>query len=319
MNDQRMIGLDALRGIAAFAVLGFHVDAKFGGFEAFARGYLAVDLFFMLSGFVLDMAYAGHMEFRRFIVARIKRVWPTMAVGAMLGFIVFAVQGVVLPLNLVATLLFLPLFTPIDVAFVLNRCAWSIFFELVANGAHALVFRRLSTIILVALTVACFAVVAALSAKTSLEVVGARSNSFFYGFARVGFSYLGGILLSRFSSDLRIPAVQGGLFIFPAVVIALALCSAPSVFDAAVVASINPLVIVILARSKDWSNAALSALGQISFPLYAVHYPILQGCIALGWNAYQAMAASLVFAACVAYFSARLAQRSDHRVPLEST
>jgi peptidoglycan/LPS O-acetylase OafA/YrhL len=81
--------LDALRAIAALAVVLFHIDlysqllARHVDSEFFRRAYLMVDLFFVLSGFVMSHVYSRWFEdgvhrgeARRFIVARIARVYP---------------------------------------------------------------------------------------------------------------------------------------------------------------------------------------------------------------------------------------------------
>ena len=59
---QRFEALDGLRGLAALMVLGHHVETS--GFHStwMARGYLAVDLFFGLSGFVIAAAYERRMN-----------------------------------------------------------------------------------------------------------------------------------------------------------------------------------------------------------------------------------------------------------------
>ena len=84
-----LFNLDALRGIAALAVVLFHVDvysqllASHVDSDFFRRAYLMVDLFFVLSGFVMSHVYGGWFdrgvhrgEAKRFIAARIARVYP---------------------------------------------------------------------------------------------------------------------------------------------------------------------------------------------------------------------------------------------------
>ena len=55
-HNARMFQLDGLRGIAAFMIVGYHLDIVYGIGGPFQRGYLFVDLFFLLSGFVLAVS-----------------------------------------------------------------------------------------------------------------------------------------------------------------------------------------------------------------------------------------------------------------------
>jgi peptidoglycan/LPS O-acetylase OafA/YrhL len=94
--------LTGVRGIAAWLVVFFHARPWTEGLlhpallGVFAYGYLAVDLFFMLSGFVIWHNYArrlaagGPRATRSFLWRRFARVWPLH--GAMIAaFAVFAV------------------------------------------------------------------------------------------------------------------------------------------------------------------------------------------------------------------------------------
>lgn len=97
--------LDGLRGVAALVVLGFHVFEAFATSpfdQKFNHGYLAVDFFFMLSGFVIGYAYdarwrgngnPGGMTTADFFKRRLVRLHPMICVGALLGIVSFFVQG----------------------------------------------------------------------------------------------------------------------------------------------------------------------------------------------------------------------------------
>ena len=83
--------LDALRGIAAIGVVVFHMSKLFTPI-ATPGGYLAVDLFFMMSGVVLSHAYEprfragmGTLDFMR---ARLIRLYPLYLAGALFGIVV---------------------------------------------------------------------------------------------------------------------------------------------------------------------------------------------------------------------------------------
>ena len=90
--------LDGLRGVAALTVVCFHL------FEAYAtshldqkinHGYLAVDFFFILSGFVVGYAYDDRWKTMRitdFLKRRFIRLHPMVIIGALIGAVMFYFQ-----------------------------------------------------------------------------------------------------------------------------------------------------------------------------------------------------------------------------------
>ena len=100
-SKQHYALLDGLRGVAAFLVVWYHI---FEGY-AFAsgsmitmvnHGYLAVDFFFMLSGFVISYAYDDRwnktIDYKGFFKRRLIRLHPMVVLGAIIGAITFAIQ-----------------------------------------------------------------------------------------------------------------------------------------------------------------------------------------------------------------------------------
>ena len=176
--------LDALRGVAALMVIWFHI---FEGFatsaidQKFNHGYLAVDFFFILSGFVIGYAYDDRwqsMSVGSFFKRRLIRLHPMVVLGAVFGAVSFLIQGVVFGGNssvfdggvqwngthvslgpvLISMLMamFLIPCRPGGLGevrgngemFPLNGPSWSLFFEYIANIMYALFLRRLSTKVL---------------------------------------------------------------------------------------------------------------------------------------------------------------------------
>ena len=84
--NQRFDVLDALRGLCALLVVFFHlpVSSHIHALPLTRHGYLFVDFFFVLSGFVIAHAYGGRLASVRdvgpFIAKRLGRVWPLHAV-----------------------------------------------------------------------------------------------------------------------------------------------------------------------------------------------------------------------------------------------
>jgi peptidoglycan/LPS O-acetylase OafA/YrhL len=148
---ERLPQLDALRAIAAVFVLLFHYDTAFGGLTLFQHSQLAVDFFFLLSGFVLSAGVERGcydlVSGAGFIIERIGRLWPMMAAGSIIGLAATVFDGASFASGstLLLALLFIPGRTPREAIFPLNGAQWSLLFELIANAAHALILWRLRT------------------------------------------------------------------------------------------------------------------------------------------------------------------------------
>ena len=162
--------LDGLRGVAALLVIWYHVFEAFATSpidQKFNHGYLAVDFFFILSGFVIGYAYDDRwkmtMTVKDFVKRRLIRLHPMVVMGAILGACTFYIQGsekwdgsqVSLSVLMLAMLLNLFLIPAIPGSKVevrgngemypLNGPSWSLFFEYIGNILYALFIRRLST------------------------------------------------------------------------------------------------------------------------------------------------------------------------------
>ena len=177
--------LDGLRGVAALMVIWYHVFEGYafaGGttIDTFNHGYLAVDFFFILSGFVIGYAYddrwGKNFPMKDFIKRRLIRLHPMVIMGAVVGAITFYIQGSVqwdgthigismVMLSLLCTIFFIPAMPGVGYEvrgngemFPLNGPCWSLFFEYIGNILYALFIRRLSnkalTIVVVLLGVA---------------------------------------------------------------------------------------------------------------------------------------------------------------------
>ena len=169
--------LDGLRGVAALMVIFYHVFEAFATSpidQQFNHGYLAVDFFFILSGFVIGYAYDDRwktMTTKDFIKRRLIRLHPMVVLGAVLGVIAFCIQGcekwdgthVSISMVMLALLINLFLIPAVPGSgpeirgngemFPLNGPSWSLFFEYIGNIMYALFIRRMSTKALMALIV----------------------------------------------------------------------------------------------------------------------------------------------------------------------
>ena len=302
--------LDGLRGVAALTVVCFHL------FEAYAtshldqrinHGYLAVDAFFVLSGFVVGYAYDDRwtkMTVREFLTRRLVRLQPMVVIGALIGAVMFYTQGcpvwdvsaVPVAMLLVATLMnaFMIPATPgaeirgVGEMYPLNGPAWSLFFEYIGNVLYALFIRRLSTRALAVLVAAAGCGLAVFSVWGPLGDIcvgfSLTGENIVGGSLRLLFAFPAGLLLSRVFRPVR---VRGAFWIGSLAVVALA--SVPriggsehlwmnGVYDALCAVVLFPLIVWIGASGKTTDRVTsriCKFLGDISYPLYMVHYPFI--------------------------------------------
>jgi len=305
----RLAGLDALRGIAALCVLHFHAAGIHGGDPAFAgKGYLAVDFFFMLSGYVMARTYErrlgeGHGALR-FMAARYRRLWPVMALGALFGAPLLLLEyndlGASLSV-LLPNLLLVPAVTR-NVLYPENSAAWSILAELAVNLLHGLLLWRLSRRWLAALYLAAIPAVALVGHHFGTLNIGAGTESAYAGLARAVLSYTGGVLLWRIWGDR--PGIRINPFAaFAALPVLLLVAPLLGVeswwYDLAVVIFASPLLIAggLAYRTSHW---LWKWLGLLSFPLYAVNLPLLHWSKVLGIGPAAGIACVLAIAAYIA-------------------
>ncbi|MGZ8408081.1 MAG: acyltransferase family protein, partial [Caulobacteraceae bacterium] len=160
MTEKRTFAaLDGVRGVAALAVMLFHTGTWPVIGRMFPSAYLAVDLFFALSGFVVAHAYgarmANGMGVRAFLRARFVRLWPLFALGMAVGLSAYVIRSLrfdefdlwALTKSFALQASFLPDLstrTTDGRMFPMNGPAWSLFFELAVNVVFAFTALMLS-------------------------------------------------------------------------------------------------------------------------------------------------------------------------------
>ncbi|WP_218018813.1 acyltransferase family protein [Novosphingobium rosa] len=304
--------LDGLRGVASLLVVVFHLFEAFSGGDPTKQiinhGYLAVDFFFLLSGFVIAYAYDdrwGSMSVWNFCKRRLIRLQPMVVLGSLIGGALFYLQaGPLFPLisqtplwQMVLVMLWgctlLPLPKSMDIRgwnelHPLNGPAWSLFYEYIANIGYALIFRRLSLRVLSVLVIGAAAFLLHLAlAGTSRDLIGGWSldaEGLHIGFARLLYPFLAGMLLMRVGTRIR----SRHAFALSSLLLVAAL-SIPrlgdtphhwsnGLYDALCVILIFPLVVAIGAGEKRVDGVSVSIarfFGELSFPLYITHYPLI--------------------------------------------
>lgn len=309
--------LDGLRGVAAIMVLWYHIFEGYAfaegrGIDTFNHGYLAVDFFFILSGFVISYAYDDRwhssMTLGGFFKRRLIRLHPMLVMGAIIGCITFCIQGCVkwdgsstatwqIILALLLSMLFIPAYPGAahevrgnGEMFPLNGPSWSLFFEYIGNIIYALFIRRLSNRLLalfVAVTGVLFTIFAIfnISGYENIGVGWTLDNvNFFGGTLRMLFPFSLGMLLSRNFKPVKIR----GIFWLSSVALFL-LFSVPfipsvnnlcinGIYEIFCISVAFPLIVWLGASgctSDKYSTKVCGFLGNISYPLYITHYPIM--------------------------------------------
>ncbi len=303
--------LDGLRGVAALMVVIFHVfeTHAVSRFEqVINHGYLAVDFFFVLSGFVIGYAYDdrwGKMSLKDFFKRRLIRLHPMIIMGMAIGAIFFYFQGgesfplinntpwwQMLLVMLVGMTL-IPLTPSMDIRgwsemHPLNGPAWSLFFEYVANILYALFIRRFTNVALgVLVFIAGCATIHLAVTGTNGDVIGGWSfnaEQLHVGFVRLMYPFFAGLLLSR----LIKPAMISHSFIWCSLLLITALAIPRlgnesttwinGIYDSFVIIVIFPAIVFIGASGKVSGGASekiCTFLGEISYPLYIIHYPFV--------------------------------------------
>jgi len=285
---QRYLALDALRGLAAIAVMFFHLGLLDDAHRLFSSAYLGVDLFFVLSGFVLARAYderfARGLGLRSFLAIRLLRLYPTYLVGLTIGiggYLMFGADpssfGMVVATA--SSLLFIPL--PVDVIraeglFPFNSPTWSLFFELIANGFLAIAFRSLTKRNLLLLVGGSAVGLLLVVGWHGNLYVGWEADTLVAALPRVFFSFFVGVLLARLpvrSVPRFLPEV---LFLACVVVLIMPMPEyIRAVWDPVVVLVLFPSAILAISRMQLSAATAAAAqiLGTLSYPLYVIHAP----------------------------------------------
>ena len=300
--------LDGLRGVAALMVIIFHCFETYlpvFGRQIVNHGYLAVDFFFVLSGFVIGYAYDDRwdkMTTWGFFKRRLTRLHPMVIAGTLIGAALFFFAGAAFPktletsgwkfvLCLVMGLVMIPCGPRLDIRGwqemnSFNGPNWSLTFEYIGNILYALMLRRLPTKWLAVISFAAGGMLATLTLHDGALGAGwtTEDSGLWTGLLRMLFPYSAGMLMARLFKpvDTRHTFALCSLAIIACASLPLLFgeCAswASGLYDAACVIIIFPLIVWLGASARTLKTSTRHVcrrLGDLSYPLYAVHYPLM--------------------------------------------
>ena len=292
--------LDALRGLLAILVVYRHSPSYLTNLVQTKDIFLAVDFFFCLSGFVIAYAYEEKLRTRLstldFMIARVIRFYPTYLVGMALAFgmalgpghLMSHMGGKHIVEAALPSLMFLPSI-PLAAAgfllFPLNMSAWTLLLELFANFTFGLLVRG-KRFVTGAMVVGCMASLGILVFAPARLDSGSTWPGALVGMARMGFSFPLGVFVLRYwkaapMGKLRrtggLPTALTVVSLLLAIILVPTPVSGTRPYGIAMMALVIPGLIFFGAdiRLGKVGSKVCSILGDLSYPLYIVHLPLL--------------------------------------------
>jgi len=306
LSKTRLPILDGLRGVAALIVVAFHIFDS-DPVNLVNHGYLAVDFFFMLSGYVMGYAYDDRwstMSIGSFFKRRLIRLHPMVVIGSIIGIIFFYFSASslfqivhqtsfgALLFSAVLGALLIPSVKSMDVrgwgeAYPLNGPEWSLFFEYIGNIGYAFWFRKFSlrTLGILSAVFAGLLIYVIVSSEAGTVSFGwlFTKDHVWRGMVRMLFPFLTGLFLFRLGKTIKMKHAM--IFTSLALLIALpmprigpdAMPWVNGLYECFVIIFLLPTIVLTGAGSQpvtSFGDKACNFLGELSYPLYLVHYPI---------------------------------------------
>ena len=313
--------LDGLRGVAAMIVVAFHLFETYSKgpvFQILNHGYLAVDFFFVLSGFVIGYAYDDRwnkMTTWGFFKRRLVRLHPMVIMGTALGALLFyfsdcsgfplisktSWQELIMIMLLAFTML--PASTKMDIrgwgeTNPLNGPAWSLQWEYIANILYATIIRHFSkTMLAIFLIFAAFLTLNLTMNWDVLNVLQARNYAAYtviggwsltpdqisIGASRLLYPFFAGLLLSRINKLIKVKAGFWWCSLLIAALLVMPRIGGTEkmwmngIYESTTIIVLFPLIVLMGAGSNvsGRSVTVCKFFGEISYPLYIIHYPLV--------------------------------------------
>jgi peptidoglycan/LPS O-acetylase OafA/YrhL len=287
--------LDGLRGTASLLVVVYHLLEGIFSYtdNPLRHAYLAVDFFFLLSGFVVGYAYDERwpgLRVRDFLRGRLIRLHPLVLLAVVLGALGYwfdpyvgsaqLVSGWRMSISVALGSLLLPsprMPNRFDVTHPLNQPCWSLLQEYLANIAYALAAPRLKRKALIVVVALAALVLMAAALRYKHLQGGWDFHSFWMAPVRVAFPFGAGLLLYRVGLRLRLPSAYPLLSLLLLLLFAAPAFQPASYYEAFCVIGLFPLLVA--AGAGAYTAGRLGPLcrltGRLSYPLYLIHYPFV--------------------------------------------
>jgi len=313
--------LDGLRGVAAMIVVAFHLFETYSKgpvFQILNHGYLAVDFFFVLSGFVIGYAYDdrwGKMTIGGFFKRRLVRLHPMVIMGTFIGALLYyfsdcaafppisqtSWQKVIAIMLLGFTML--PATLKMDIrgwgeTNPLNGPAWSLQWEYIANILYATVIRHFSkTMLAIFLAFTAFLTLNLTMNWDIFNVFEPRNYAAYtviggwsispdqicIGATRLLYPFFAGLLVSRVNKLIKVKAGFWWCSLLVAVILVMPRIGGMDkmwmngFYESMVILIFFPLIVSMGAGSSvsGRSVSVCKFFGEVSYPLYITHYPLV--------------------------------------------
>jgi len=287
--------LDGLRGTAAILVVIFHlIEAIYPDvtIHPMHHAFLAVDFFFLLSGFVVGYAYDdrwSRMTVKDFFRIRFVRLHPLVIVSSLIAgacilldpytesvqkFSFLQVMGITL---LAMTLLPVPDVRGWNETHSINGPFWSLLQEYIANVIYALIGRKLNRTALWVLAIICAIALTITASWRGNLGTGWGFDTFWIAFVRMMFPFFAGLLLFRTGKLIRIK----NAYLWCSIVLTILFCLPTfrfnGLYEAAVIVFAFPMIVAAGAGGRingKWAKMCKFS-GDISYPIYILHYPFI--------------------------------------------
>ena len=285
-----------MRGIASILVLARHTSSYWMGLQ-FYHSYLAVDMFFMLSGFVISHAYDKRltkksMSITDFLITRVIRLYPLYLLAAIVSALVFFPKKALFHgeidqvedyfISMFLSLIYLPskvLLT--DSLYPINGVSWSLFYELIINILYVIFRPTLTTVNLLIIILLSGLNLAYIAMTMNTIDFGSTWDLFSInsGFTRTVFGFSIGLILHRIFVEKAIRQISTEKSIFLAIIATCALIMVDlgkwnGLLDCFCLIFVFPFAILFGAGINPRQGRVMSifiTLGIISYPVYLLH------------------------------------------------
>jgi peptidoglycan/LPS O-acetylase OafA/YrhL len=317
VESHRYEALDGVRGLAAVFVMLYHYASR-NGLAWFSGSWAAVDVFFMLSGFVIMHSYGKKIEsglpFKQFILIRLVRLWPLFAIGMLIGVVAILFHIAKHPHHAdfvsllsasILNIFFIPYFSftqseqgklfSSGIIFPINDPAWSLFFELFVNVLFFAYLRYCKKLKLIYIVLISYVVMSVAYYVYKSQNPGWDAATFLLGFPRVIAEFFMGVLIYKIHR--RINHIPPLFALIMTMIFLMLFWSGNIRFSWTFFLLLTPIFIALYSRVEVNSAGKVLCryLGNLSYPLYVLHIPLYCLMTELAFFSGQLSPAKLIF------------------------